>query len=97
MQMESISEFERRLKLIQSRTRKRAQRVYVPSEDDIRRTIPTPRPGWPMPIIATVVGVALLAGLIAVARDDIARLMSAPDEAQRVSLLDSNTSDPITN
>ncbi|MFL4471621.1 hypothetical protein ACERZ8_17720 [Tateyamaria armeniaca] len=95
--MESISEFERRLKLIQSRTRVRAQRVYVPSEDDVRRTAPTPRPGWPMPIIATVVGVVLLAGLIAVAGDDIARLMSAPDEAQRVSLLTPDITHPIPN
>ncbi len=95
MTMETMREFEARLKLVQSRTRVRAQRVYVPTEADAHAGPPAPRATWPVPIIATVVGLALLAGLVAVARNDIARLLPAPEGAQRISFLSSEISDTL--
>lgn len=82
--MESMREFEARLKHTQSRARVRTQRVYVP--DDAEAQV-IPRGPWPLPIIVTCAGLALIAGLLAFARDDIARLFALSPSAHQISSL----------
>lgn len=83
--MESMSEFEARLKRTQSRARVRTQRVYTPDDTDARASA---RGAWPLPIIVTCVGLALIAGLLAFARDDIARLFPMSQSGRQVSSLE---------
>ena len=81
--MESMSEFEARLKHTQSRARVRARRGYASDAPQSR----TPARGlWPVPIIATCVGLAVIGGLLALARDDIARLFPSTQPARQVSI-----------
>jgi len=85
--METITQFEDRLKRAQSRTRVRSQRVYEPSDIEPVPPRRPARPGWPLPVIVTVVGLALLAGLIAYSREDVARVLPAQD-ARKISFLE---------
>ncbi|MEM6373484.1 MAG: hypothetical protein AAF727_11990 [Pseudomonadota bacterium] len=90
--METIREFEARLKLNQSRARVRAQRVYLPAgaEDKTeagQTQLPAHQSKLSASVMLTALCLALAASLVALAGDDIARLFSDPGATQKVSAL----------
>lgn len=87
--MESMSEFEARLKRTQSRARVRTQRGYAPENDAHDKAPRSSASSRSRSVTVVLVGCVLVASAFAFAREDIARVLSSADDVQRISSLGS--------
>jgi len=87
--MESMSEFETRLKRTQSTARVRRSRIYAPDNNAKDTTLRHSKSSWSMAVVVMLVSCVLVASMIAYAREDIARVLSGTNDAEAFSTLES--------